>query len=250
MSKIVKTLLFLCLLSTSALTQAITLTIGVTEFYPPFVMQTANDQLFGFDISLAQRLCKILHVNCKYKPMAFEKLLPSVLLGEVDMAMSALTITHARMEMMHFSLPYMLSQGRFLVNRETKIKSFSKDFLKNKTIGVQLGTIFDEYLLSLNIKGYKLIYYKDESEQVSALIKKKVDIVALDNPNAIWWSLNTTHQTKVVGKPFKIGEGIGIAVAEKNIPYIKNINQAIVQWQKDGSFHKAYNMYFNPLHVH
>lgn len=250
MQKTLKLLLFLALTYTAQLTHAVTLTIGVTQFYPPFVMKSSNNTLYGFDITLAQHVCKSLKITCKFKPMAFERLLPSVLLGEVDMAISALTITQARLEMMHFSLPYMLSEGRFLINRNTKLTHFSNQSLNNKTIGIQLGTIFDDYLLSLNIKNYKLVYYKSESEQVSALMKKKVDIILLDNPNAIWWSLNTSNRTKVVGKPFKVGRGIGIAIAEKNISYLKNINQVIVRWQKDGSFQKAYNMYFNPKHIH
>lgn len=240
-------IVFICFFTGAS---AITLNVGVSEFYPPFVMQTANNQLYGFDISLVQRMCKSLKVTCRYKPMPFEKLLPSVLLETVDMAISSLTITAERREMIHFSVPYMLSEGRFLVRQNNKIRPFTNTYLNHKTIGVQLGTIFTEYLESLHLKDYKVTYFKTESGQVKALMEKEVDIIILDNPAAIWWSLNTSNKTSIVGQPFKVGEGIGIAVAAKNKKYIKNINQAILHWQKDGSFHKSYNMYFHPRHRH
>jgi ABC-type amino acid transport substrate-binding protein len=217
---------------------ALNFTIAITEFYPPFVMQTSNLKLYGFDISLAQRICRDLEVNCIFKPMKFEKLLPSVLLNQVDIAISSLVITEERLKMMNFSIPYMVSLGRLLVNTKTPTKKIDKLFLNGKRIGVQLGTIYIEYLLEHNLKGSEIVYFKTESGQVKALMHNKIDAAILDNPAAIWWSVNSSNLTKVAGQPFQIGKGVGIAISDKNKENIPKINQIIRAWQKDGTFQK------------
>lgn len=239
---------FFCLITLSLFsnTSALTLTIGTAHFYPPFVMKSSKNSLYGFDISLTQHICKQLKVTCKYTPMTFQSLYHAIVNGSIDLAVSSLVITPERKKVIQFSIPYMLSNARLLVDKSLSTKQIDKHFLDNKRIGIERGTVYEQYIENLNPKNAKILYRVSQSGLVRALMKKKIDVTIMDNPSAIWWSINSSNTTKVAGQPFTVGAGIGIAVAEKNKKYLPQINQAILAWQKDGTFEKTYSLYFNP----
>lgn len=239
----------LCLLFLSSTSAAVNLTVGVAHFYPPFVMKADKQSFYGFDISLVNRICKEIDANCTFKAMTFGELHDAILRGQVDLAVSSIVITPARLQAINFTLPYMLSNGRLLARSEIAKKSIQKTFLDGKRIGIEIGTVYHEFIDHVNPKDAKILFKAEQSELVEALMNNQVDIVVLDNPSAIWWSLHSSGKAKVVGKPFKVGQGLGIAVASKAREHIPIINQAILNWQKDGSFQKMYNTYFNPVHT-
>ena len=84
--------LFLMGCSSLSFSQNPPLKVGVVSFEPPFVMQAKN-HFYGFDISLMERICKGLDRPCQYQLMRFEELIPAVVNGDIDVAVSAITIT-------------------------------------------------------------------------------------------------------------------------------------------------------------
>src|SRR3989338_839378 len=81
------------------------LKVGVTSFAPPFVMQGANQKLFGFDIAMMDSLCKKMNRSCQYQVLPFDELLQAVADKQVDVAISAISITMGRAKLVDFSLP-------------------------------------------------------------------------------------------------------------------------------------------------
>ncbi len=225
------------------------LVVGVANFYPPFVMKSDNKTYYGFDISLVNRICKDLKVTCKYKSMNFNQLNNAILAGSIDLAASSIVITPARKEVVTFSIPYMISNGRYLARKAIIPKEMTDSFLNNKRIGIEEGTVYQEYVEKKNPKNAKIMLRSETSELVEALLNNKLDVVILDNPMAIWWAIRSSGIAKVAGKPFKVGMGLGIVVSKRARKYLPNINKAIENWQKDGTFEKLYNMYFNPSHT-
>ncbi|WP_040916294.1 transporter substrate-binding domain-containing protein, partial [Legionella tunisiensis] len=45
------------------------LRIAVDTFAPPFVMESAHNQLYGFDIAMMQSLCRIMQRTCQFVPV-------------------------------------------------------------------------------------------------------------------------------------------------------------------------------------
>ncbi|KTC83454.1 putative amino acid ABC transporter, periplasmic binding protein [Legionella cincinnatiensis] len=41
------------------------LVVATEIFNPPFIMQGANNQLFGFDIEMLEDICQIIHRECQ-----------------------------------------------------------------------------------------------------------------------------------------------------------------------------------------
>ncbi|XNM88204.1 transporter substrate-binding domain-containing protein [Escherichia coli] len=46
--------------------------------YPPFESIDANNQIVGFDVDLAQALCKEIDATCTFSNQAFDSLIPSL----------------------------------------------------------------------------------------------------------------------------------------------------------------------------
>lgn len=220
-------------------------TIGTSGFYPPFVLKTVDHGVYGFDISVVEYVCKKLKASCDYKSMLFKDLLPAIEKGEIDMAVSSIIITNYRKKRVLFSMPYMLTHGGYMTKVGSKINPKDPNFLNNKRIGIQEGVLYSHYVKTLKLKNSKIIYAQDKATQIENLMKGKVDIIVLDYPSAVWWYRNSHNLLQIIGKPFKIGQGMGIAIANKNKKYIPYINQAILDWENDGSFKKMYNVYFN-----
>ena len=90
------------------------LKIGIDGFLPPFAMQGKNNENYGFDVEMMNSLCKIMKRDCEFHTMKFAQLLPAVENGQVDVALSYITITPERSKRVNFSTPYLLSYSRFL----------------------------------------------------------------------------------------------------------------------------------------
>lgn len=235
-------LLFLCFFV--ARVNAINFTVGVTEFYPPFVMKSANNRVYGFDISVMKRLCKAVNATCTFKIMPFYDLLPAIAENKIDMAISSLVITKKRLEAFHFTAPYMSSYGRYLTRGDNPTPVVNDEILVNHSIGVEEGTVYSDYIKNIHFKDVTIRQYKTKYEQIDALSRKKVDFVLTDNQNAIWFNNNMGQIVALAGKPFMVGEGLGIAVAKKNLKYLNTFNQALINFKKSPSYKELLDRYF------
>lgn len=175
--------------------------------------------------------------------MPFNQLLPAVIDGELDLAISSIVITKDRLKKVHFSMPYVESYGRFIHKSTDSTKTITDNILEKKRIGIQKGTAYVEFFTSLKLTKPDVTYYRDENDQVAALMADKIDLVLTDNQAALWWLLNSS-ELAAIDRPFVIGKGLGIAVAEKNIKYLDQINRAIIELKKSNEFELIYKRYF------
>ena len=58
-------------------TAAETIRFATEASYPPFESIDANNQIVGFDVDLAQALCKEIDATCTFSNQAFDSLIPS-----------------------------------------------------------------------------------------------------------------------------------------------------------------------------
>ena len=222
------------------------LTIGVTTYTPPFVMQGGNNDLYGYDISMMESLCKIMNKTCKFQPIRWIDLLPAVMNNKVDLAVSSITITPERSKVINFSLPYSLSYSRLLTNQNAKIKEpFSVDSLNGKRIGVYKGTIYEDNAAHMGIINPVIETYIGYEDALKALTNNEVDFILLDNPTALYWAANSSGAFKVVGKPSIYGFGLGIAVSPGDKDLIPELNKALLQYQNSEEYRLNYKRYLD-----
>lgn len=225
-----------------------TLRIGVPHFYPPFVMQGMNKELFGFDILMMTQLCNIMQRSCVFVPMSTDQLITAVAKHNVDLGMGALTITLDRYRMVNFSIPYMLSSARFLEKIPTKNQKHLS--YQHQRIGVKRGSSFSLDLARLNAMGSMneiIVPFKHQNEMIAALSKGSIDLVLLDNATALYWQNHSGNKLHAVGSPFLLGFGLGIAVNKSEPMLTSQLNQSILAAQQTSAFRQLSEIYFGKL---
>jgi polar amino acid transport system substrate-binding protein len=220
------------------------LIIGVDTFTPPFAMRGGNGELFGYDISMMNSLCKIMNRPCQFQPMKWIELLPAIMNNQINLAVSSITITPERTKDINFSLPYALSYSRFLTMADTPtVEPFTFSSLEGKNIGVEEGTIYENQVTHLGINNPIVKSYDGDPEALKGLSNKEVDYVLLDNPTALYWAANSSGAFKVIGKPFAYGFGIGIAVSKADINLIPELNKALIEYQGSTDYQQNYHRF-------
>ena len=216
------------------------LVVGTDNYNPPFVMLAENGAFYGFDIEIMMAVCKKIKRECVFKPYNFKSLFQPLISNEVNVAISALTITETREQLYLVSLPYLQSNARFLTLKGRSIPSLSS--LYHTKVGYRLGSPLGDFANKLLKNRIVLKHYLNVDQLMDALNKGKVKSIILDNVSAETWVSNNSHHYQLIGKPIPFGKGYAIMsnFAQKDL--IKEINKALIEI--DGTYLHIYNTYF------
>ena len=236
-------IVYICF-TTSIFAQGEPLNIGIETFDPPFVIQGANKEIYGFDIDMMNSLCQLINRTCRFHVMRFDELLNAVATQKMDVAVSSITITPGRSKLVNFSLPYLLSYSRFLEKKSNPDRPFSLALLNNKKIGLETGTVFQNQLTVMGVKNPIIKEYNNVDNQLNALKRGEVDIILLDNAAALYWASNSSDVFKLAGPPYMYGYGYGIAINPSEVNLLTDFNNALVQYQNSNNYKQNYNRYF------
>lgn len=120
-----------------------TIRFATEASYPPFELVDANNQIVGFDVDLANALCKEIDATCTFTNQAFDSLIPGLKFRRFDAVMAGMDITPEREKQVLFSTPYYDNSALF-VGQQGKFTSI--DQLKGKKVGVQNGTTHQKFI--------------------------------------------------------------------------------------------------------
>ncbi|VEG92435.1 transporter substrate-binding domain-containing protein [Legionella spiritensis] len=219
------------------------LLVAVDQSAPPFDMRGAHSQLYGFDISMMEYICREIKRTCQYQAMPFGQLLPTVQSGKAEVAIGSIIITPERAQMVNFSNPYLNSESRFISNAHAAQNNFTLSMLNNRKIGVEQDTVFPDIINSLALTNPKVITYSKLETLIEDLYHGEIDFALMDNPTALYWQSQSSGIIKPVGKPFSFGFGLGIAVRPGNTQLLQQINNALARFEKSPDFKRAYEQY-------
>jgi polar amino acid transport system substrate-binding protein len=240
-------LVLLCILmSIQAQAQTRMLKVGVSFYDPPFVILGASNQVYGFDISLMEHVCKTMGYECQFTPMPFNELLDSIELNKIDFAISSIIITPERTARVNFSVPYLVSKTRFLAVKQPDEKPFTLQSLANKKIGLA-DKAFAEQLRLLGLDDSQFVVFTRDDALIQALNDGKVDVGLIDNPSAIYWQEHSSGVLEAKGRPMVYGLGLGVAVSPANQNLIPALNMAILEYQNSDNFINDYHKYLSHL---
>jgi arginine/lysine/histidine/glutamine transport system substrate-binding/permease protein len=120
-------------------TESTALKVAVEPVYPPFEFRAANGEMQGFDIDVMRAIGKAAGFTVQFQSIAFDGMIPALQAQTVDAAISAMTITPARSNVVTFSRPYFKAGLAIAVPEGTQNVNRLED-LSGKSIAVQIGT--------------------------------------------------------------------------------------------------------------
>ena len=218
-----------------------TLTVGSDCDYPPFIWMD-GEQPCGFEYDLMTEVCNRMGLELKYlPPQKFDTLVPSLVTGgKMDVAVSSVTITDARLEEIDFTEPYCDSNQSIAIMKDSAIES--RDDLAGKTVAVHSGTTGEEWAKE-NLVDSTIVPYDDQSSAFAALAAGKADAFCEDLPIAQYMIANA-YPDCVLLEEVPTGEQYAIAVSQENPALTDAISEALQSIVDDGTYDDLYDAYF------
>jgi len=180
--------------------------VGTSWYYPPFAFVDPNFQVVGFDIALIKEIGRRLNIPVEIQNFAFQGLSSALQINQIDLAISAISITPERAAEMSFSPIYYVNQTAVLARTDSTVTSITNfNQLAGFRLGVQRDTTYEDMVQSLLVDtglmdADKLLSYTQADEAVRDLIANRVDVVVVGQATASYYG--SMQELRVVGKGF------------------------------------------------
>ncbi len=219
------------------------LILGTAPIFPPFSYRsnpyTENDEnITGFDIGLATEIANRRGKKLKIKTMYFDELIPALQNGDVDIVMSAMSITEERKELVDFSITYYEASQVVVIRNDDKTfdNIRTKEALgENKKLASLLGStgsvtankIAKNNIVS-ELKTWELAIEELLNENVDAIIvdKAPAKIFVTEHPNKLISLSSIEFDT----------EYYSVAVAKTNRELLASVNDTISKLVNSGDY--------------
>ncbi len=247
--------------------------IGTEGAYPPWNSKDASGALIGFEVELAEVLCKNMGHECTIIEQDWDGMIPALQGKKFDAIMAGMSITDERKKVISFSQGYAdevaslaVMQGSSLVMQRslsaitepginlTKPNSAAKNALKvieaalaGKTVCTQVGTIHQNFLKSGDVGKVKVRVYKTQDEVNLDLTSGRCDVALAAAVAFTDYAEKSGKSVALVGPTFSggaFGNGVGVGIRQADTKLIKSFNKAIDKARKDGDISRIATKWF------
>jgi polar amino acid transport system substrate-binding protein len=159
------------------------LVVGTAASMPPLNMTTKDGQIIGMEMDLARVFAGSMDVKLTMKPMPFNDLLPALEKGQVDMVLSAMTMTPGRNLKFAFVGPYFHS-GKSVLTKAKNVEAvdeLSKMNNPDKVLVALKGSTSQMFVEKLIPKA-KLVLADDYDQAVTVVRSDKAVAMVADYP--------------------------------------------------------------------
>ena len=244
--------------------------IGTEGAYPPWNAKDASGKLIGFEVELANELCKIMGHECTIVEQDWDGMIPALLMRKFDAIMAGMSITDERLKTINFSQGYAdevaslaVMKGSSLesmqtsegINLSKKSGSEKKDLktitaaIKGKTVCVQTATIHQNFLESGDVGKVNVRTYKTQDEVNLDLAAGRCDAALAAAVAFTDYADKSGKPVVLVGPTFSggaFGNGVGVgirksgdgAIGKRDAQLLKDFNKAINEARKQGIISK------------
>ena len=235
-----KVILFLMLILSSLSFAAKKLYVGTNAEFAPYEY-LENGKMVGFDIELMDAIGEELGYEIVWSNMSFDGLLPALQMKKIDAVIAGMSQTPERQKAVTFSMPYLLfssDEHYVIVNEESSY--VKKEELNGKKIGVQIGTMQEEFAKDL---GGLPQLYNSWTGALMDLQQNKIDAVIIADVSGEEYlkTMKGIKKIEVVEENFP---GASIALRKGETELAEQINQAILKIDAEGKYLEILKKYF------
>lgn len=221
--------------------QAQSIKVGANIGNVPWEFQDAKGEIVGFEIDLMKEVGKRIGQKVEFVNIPFNGLFAAVQSGQIDAAVSSITITKKRLESVSFAQPYYDSDQSLTVVKASGAKTLAD--MAGKTIGVDTGSTGDMWATENMAKSkFKDIRrYEGLNPAMLDLAAGRIDGYISDIP-ALLYYVKDKPQFAVIER-IKTTEQYSVMTA-KNSPILAKVNDAITAMKKDGAMAAIHKTWF------
>ena len=109
------------------------LKVGISADFPPFEYYNENEELYGFDVDLMNYIGERIGFDIEFVNMSFDQLFSAVMGGGVACAISAISITEERNNVIDYTIPYLSAKVTHIDDEtsDTSIEQYAIVFPNN-----------------------------------------------------------------------------------------------------------------------
>jgi len=236
--------------------------IGTEGAYPPWNSKDAAGNLIGFEVELANELCKIMKHNCTIVEQDWDGMIPALVSRKFDAIMAGMSITDERKKTINFSQGYADEVASLAVMKGSKneglktlsainltdisadeqatLDTLTKAF-KGKTIGVQTATIHQNFLDSGLMGKVKVRTYKTQDEVNLDLAAGRIDAALAAAVAFTDYAEKSGKAVVLTGPTFAggdFGNGVGVGIRKGDSELLNDFNAAIDKARDEGIISK------------
>jgi polar amino acid transport system substrate-binding protein len=215
--------------------------VGANIGNVPWQFQNERGEFVGFEIDLMNEVGKRLNRPVEFVNIPFQGLFAAVQSGQIDAAVSSITITRKRLESVSFAQPYYDSDQSLTVTKASGIKDLAG--MKGKVVGVDTGSTGDmwttENLARTGIKEVRR--FEGLNPAMLDLAAGRLDGYISDIP-ALLYYVKDKPQFAVVER-IRTTEQYSVMFA-KDSPLAPRVNEAITAMKTDGALAKLHEKWF------
>ena len=220
-----------------------TLVMATSADFPPYGFYD-DQKIVGIDAEVAQAIADKLGYELDIQDMAFESVIPSVVSGKADIALSGITITEDRKKSVDFTDSYAAGVQVVLVQEDSPLTDVAQLFEEgaNHIVGVQTTTTGDVFATSdIEEKGFgKIERYAKYGDVINALLTSKVDCVVMDKEPAKEFA-KANESLQILDTEY-VREDYAIALA-KDSELTEKVNGALKELIEDGTIQSIIDKY-------
>jgi histidine transport system substrate-binding protein len=236
--------------ATVPVTAPMKIRFGTDASYAPFESKDPSGTIVGFDIDLGKAICAEIKAECTFQDQAWDGIIPGLEAKKYDAILSSMSITEERKAKVDFTQKIWNVPNAILGKEGTTLEA-SEAGLKDKTIGVQKGTI-QETFAKATYKSSKIKSYGTIEEAYTDLVAKRSDVVFADavvisdgfmkSPKAKGFAVLAEIPASV--DPKILGEGTGIAVRKGDKELLDALNRGFEAIRTNGKYKEIADKYF------
>ncbi len=218
------------------------LILGLDADFPPMGFTDESGEIVGFDIDVAQEVCRRLGVKLVKQPIDWDAKEEELNSGRIDCIWNGMSVTPGRAASMCLSEPYMKNELIFVVAENSSAKGLSD--LRGKRIGVQIGSTALEVLEASDIyKDVTSVPLSDNVMLLHWLKRNYLDAALVDSVAAYYFIFSSDERYFVL--PDSLGEEEYAIGFRKDDRALRNKVQEIVSEMKaDGTLGEISKKWF------
>lgn len=213
-------------------TDAGEMSCALSGAFPPFSFVDQNNAVVGFDVDICTEIAKRLGVEPKVVTTAWDGIIAGLVTGRYDTIIGSMGITDERLEAIDFAGPYYHSGLGIFVADTSDIASV--DALQDKTIGVTLGELSEEW--ARDHEGWDVRTYKGLPELLLELKAGRVDAIVADDIPVLMAIKDNEEPILQIEVPDVPLWNIGIALRQDNPEFKAAIQAALDDMMADGRY--------------
>lgn len=212
----------------------IKLIAGTEATYAPMEYIDESGEIVGIDIDVVNAIAEEIGAEVEFQNIGWDPLFPAVKNGEVDFAVSSITITEDRQEEYDFTEPYYIANQLILVPEDSDITSFAD--LEDKRVAVQISTTGHEVVKGLlGETSEQIVAPENLPLAISEMINGNADAVVGDNAPVIeYMQSNPDVVLKTIEDDEFEKEYYGLMVQKGNTELLELLNEGIQKIKESG----------------